>query len=600
MALTNCTINSTSTQTPGGQAVGSLASLVLKIKPDNGYVLQALDFSNNTGSVTGIASITLANSSTAYADNNEVSVTVDINNTFSPSADVDFVIDIDGAAILKKLVPQTINGTYDTVATNATPASQTAVQYSVFGTPGSIVSLFSKTFTASSGKFFETPPSYVISTGLQDTYTITVTDTYTSDVYLTARTFTVKGKIPSQTINGDNIDFTANASGSIVAVSTGKITAFRLDTSTMTYDRGNRKLVIYGDVGAQFRLGMTNEDSLAYNFTTSDFVNGVSFTGTIPSSGLILFDINIPAVTDDDLYSFTLSTVPFSGSQLAANIDSNGDQVANFSISQIGDVTYTVKTDAATDSRTYTSDPSIIHYGQPFVESDLTTTVTSVLTLTDNVDIVLTRLPTPGDFISLNTDATQATYGSINVTSVTANPATLGASGNQSIAFTVVSTVDYFGSTASSHTLDLGNFMTAEGTSGASGFRLYTPTLSGTSSGLILSPVRADYNISGGMSAIQAKSVPYGAPSGQNLINGTGVLYGNFYGNTLQQITLTISAASNSAFNQTTALTITKGSLVGQAPSQDLHFTWTAQLDEVIDANSDMTFNIAVSLTNSP
>ena len=460
--------------------------------------------------------------------------------------------------------------------------------------------MFSKTFTASSGKFFETPPSYVISTGLQDTYTITVTDTYTSNIYLTARTFTVKGKIPSQTINGDNIDFTANASGTIVAVSTGKITAFRLDTSTMTYDRGNRKLVIYGDVGAQFRLSMTNEDSLSYNFTTSDFVNGASFTGTIPSSGSILFDINIPAVTDDDLYSFTLSTVPFSGSQLAANIDSNGDQVANFSISQIGDVTYTVKTDAATDSRTYTSDPSIIHYGQPFVESDLNTTVTSVLTLTDNVDIVLTRLPTPDDFISLNTDATQATYGSINVTSVTANPATLGASGNQSIAFTVVSTVDYFGSTASSHTLDLGNFMTAEGTGGASGFRLYTPTLSGVSSGLILSPVRANYNISGGTSAIQAKSVPYGAPSGQNLTGGTGVLYGNFYGNTLQQITLTISAAANSAFHQSTGLTITKGSLIGVAPSQDLHFTWTAQLDEVIDASSNMTFNIAVSLTNSP
>ena len=65
-----------------------------------------------------------------------------------------------------------------------------------------------------------------------------LTDTYTSDVYLTARTFTVKGKIPSQTINGDNIDFTANASASIEAVSTGKITAFRLDTSTMTHDRG--------------------------------------------------------------------------------------------------------------------------------------------------------------------------------------------------------------------------------------------------------------------------------------------------------------------------------------------------------------------------
>ena len=599
MALTNCTINSTSTQTPGGQAVGSLASLVLKIKPDNGYVLQALDFSNNTGSVTGIASITLANSSTAYADDNEVSVTVDIDDTFTPSVDIDFVIDIDGAAILKKLVPQTINGTYDTTVSNATPASQTAVQYSVFGTPGSIVSLFSKTFTASSGKFFETPPSYVISTGSQDTYIITATDTYTSDVYLTARTFTVKGKIPSQTINGDNIDFTANASGAIVAVSTGKITAFRLDTSTMTYDRGNRKLVIYGDVGAQFRLGMTNEDSLSYNFTTSDFVNGVSFTGTIPSSGLILFDINIPAVTDDDLYSFTLSTVPFSGSQLAANIDSNGDQVANFSISQIGDVTYTVITDSASDSRTYTSNPSAVHIGQPFVEYDFVKTVTSVLTLTDNADIVLTRLPLPEDFTALNTDSSSATDSSIDITSVTVNPPLVGASGNQSLAITVVSTIDYFGSTASSHTLDLGNFIAAESTSGASGFRLYTPTVTGVS-GLIMGPARASYTVLNGISGTNTKSIAYGTPSGTNITSGSGVLYGNFYGNNLQQISLSISATGSSAFNQTQSLTISPNNLVGQAPAQDLHYTWTAQTDEIIDASSDMTFNITVGLFNNP
>ena len=47
-------------------------------------------------------------------------------------------------------------------------------------------------------------------------------------------------------------------------------------------------------------------------------------------------------------------------------------------------------------------------------------------------------------------------------------------------------------------------------------------------------------------------------------------------------------------------LTITKTSLVGVAPSQDLHYSWTAQLDEVIDSASDMTFNIAVSLAQEP
>ena len=599
MALTNCTINSTSTQTPGGQAVGSLASLVLNIKPDNGYVLQASDFTNNTGSITGIASITLANSTTPYADNNEVSVTVDIDNSFTPSADVSFVIDIDGAAILKKLVPKTISGTFDTVVTNATPASQSSVAYSGSGVVGSTITLFTKTFTASSGKFFEIPPSYTIATGLEENYIITVTDTYTSDVYLTARTFTVKAVVPNETTSGNNIDFVANASGTIVAVSTGKITAFRLNTSAMTFDRGTRKLTIYGDVGAQFRLGMVNEDSLSYNFTTSDFVNGVSFTGTIPSSGLILFDINIPAVTDNDLYTFTLSTVPFSGSQLASNIDSNGDQEVTFSISQIGDVTYTVKTDSATDSRTFTSDPSAVHIGQPFVEYDFTKTVTSTLVLTDNADMVLTRLPLPEDFASTNTSSSSGTDSSIDITSVTVSPSTLNASGNQSLTFTVVSTVDFFGTTASSHVLDLGNFMAAESVGGSSGFRLYTPTISGASGGYILGPARASYSHSGG-SAFNSKTVAYGTPSGTNLTSGTGVIYGNFYGNSLQQITLSISATSSSAFNQTQSLTIASTSIVGQAPAQDLHYEWTAQTDEIIDASSDMTFNINVALANNP
>ena len=97
MALTNCIIDSQTTDTPGGQAIGSLANVILRIKPNHGYVLQALDFSNNTGSITGVTSIALSNSGTAYADDNEVLVTVDLDNTFSPSADVDITIDIDGA-----------------------------------------------------------------------------------------------------------------------------------------------------------------------------------------------------------------------------------------------------------------------------------------------------------------------------------------------------------------------------------------------------------------------------------------------------------------------------------------------------------------------
>ena len=83
-------------------------------------------------------------------------------------------------------------------------------------------------------------------------------------------------------------------------------------------------------------------------------------------------------------------------------------------------------------------------------------------------------------------------------------------------------------------------------------------------------------------------------------IAGTGTIYGNFYGNTLGQITLSISSTSASCIHQVTNLTVTKGSLTGSGSSQDLTYTWTAQFDEDIDASSDATFTVAVSLFNEP
>ena len=144
MALNNCSINSGTRSTPKNQAIGALASVVLTIKPDAGYVVSASDFTNNTGSVTGIASVTLVNTTTAYATDNKISVTVDLNNSFSPSGDVTLTIDIDGDAILSKLVPKTISGTYDTTTTNCTVASQSGVAYSATGIPYSEQALFTK------------------------------------------------------------------------------------------------------------------------------------------------------------------------------------------------------------------------------------------------------------------------------------------------------------------------------------------------------------------------------------------------------------------------------------------------------------------------
>ena len=85
MALNNCTINSGSVSTTKDVAIGNLANIVLNIVPDDGYVVRAADFTNNSlQAINGIASISLSDKTSAYAFDNEVLVTVDLDNSFVP------------------------------------------------------------------------------------------------------------------------------------------------------------------------------------------------------------------------------------------------------------------------------------------------------------------------------------------------------------------------------------------------------------------------------------------------------------------------------------------------------------------------------------
>ena len=66
MALNNCTINSSSVEVTPSQVLGSgVANQVLTITPNTGYVVAAADFTNNSGTLTGVTSIALANSGVA-------------------------------------------------------------------------------------------------------------------------------------------------------------------------------------------------------------------------------------------------------------------------------------------------------------------------------------------------------------------------------------------------------------------------------------------------------------------------------------------------------------------------------------------------------
>jgi len=122
MALTNCSINSTSEVVPQDQ--GNIISQTLYIVPDNGYLISAVDFSvadrsytNNSSSLEfvngingvildiAINSITLSNTTNVGATDNKVKVIVDFENGYTmPGADTVLTIDIDGEAVSDGLI----------------------------------------------------------------------------------------------------------------------------------------------------------------------------------------------------------------------------------------------------------------------------------------------------------------------------------------------------------------------------------------------------------------------------------------------------------------------------------------------------------------
>ena len=137
------------------------------------------------------------------------------------------------------------------------------------------------------------------------------------------------------------------------------------------------------------------------------------------------------------------------------------------------------------------------------------------------------------------------------------------------------------------------------GGSGGSGSILLTPEATGSGGYINIAFLTYD---DGTYSTTNGKVIHVGSADNTN-ITGTGTIYGNFYGNNVNQITLAITpgTGNTTATSCFDTMTITKGTLSGsQYGSQDLTYTWTAKFDETITSSSTPVFNVQVSLDNEP
>lgn len=315
MALNNCTITSQSFTKTGGSAIGT-DNAQLIIKPDSGYVVSAANFTNNTGVISGVSSISLSDSGTPGASSNTVLVDVDLDNTFTmPSADTSITIDIDGDA---DLIDYNLSGNYSSSVSNITTSADQSVAYTASGNYDQQVTVFTRTFTANSGYYFPIAPSNnLFSANHSSLYDISSVTTTDASNRITSATFTVKFTFPAEDVSGDTINFKAFAEE--FYVETQEIESYSLITSTIDAAGATRTMRVFGTPLAEFSLQVTNEDTTSIHSITNQ---------AIPASGVYEFDIDFPAVTDADIYDFVLT------GDLSSSFDTASGQDSTFSIKQ--------------------------------------------------------------------------------------------------------------------------------------------------------------------------------------------------------------------------------------------------------------------------
>lgn len=337
MALTNCTINSQSFTKTGGSAIGS-DNAQLVITPNAGYVVSASNFTNNTGSITGVSSITLSDSSTPGAIGNTVLVDIDLDDTYvMPSANTTLTIDIDGAA---DLIQYSLSGQLSSEVSNTTQSAETNVAYSATNTSGQTSQVFQRTFEASPNHHFEVEPYFVLTSDNPSRYSITNNKTYT-DGRLTEIEFTVDYTFGSENETGDTIVFTADAVEFFTQ--TVEIYSYSIIDSIISQDGATREINILGTPTAQVKLSVSNLAGDTYNFSSDTFtLASTDLEITIPESGKYTDSIAFPEVSSPDTYTISLNTTTYSNG-INSNIDTDTDGIVSFTLSQPDDITITVR-----------------------------------------------------------------------------------------------------------------------------------------------------------------------------------------------------------------------------------------------------------------
>jgi hypothetical protein len=341
----------------GDQVNLSVTEFALNIIPNAGYVIDAADFSIGDALPSQINSVVFSNGTGGI-----VKATCTFDSSFiMPSNDVEILIDIDGVPAEQTF---TIDGQYIIRQGNVQESATSPVAFSQTAVDGTEVTLFTKTFTATSGYYFAELPYYYQSydqgSRSDSAYIITYVDTTVAgntpgSSLVTARTYTVKYLINGQSRTLNSINFIAFAELIYVPPVTPELKAYTVVTDNFKFDGESRNISFYGEGDATFTLnindGTTNtnynldldkEGNLDYsldveaNATGSTIVYTYTLSGNIesPFSQANPFTIDQPSsvVGTPVLTSYIVVTSDWSTSGGTRNLSLVGDPGATFTL----------------------------------------------------------------------------------------------------------------------------------------------------------------------------------------------------------------------------------------------------------------------------
>ena len=469
------------------------------------------------------------------------------------------------------------------------------------------------------------------------------------------RIYTIQYKFPAEDTKDNVIIFNAQSTPED-ASEDNKITGYNVSgLQNMTRYGGTKNVTVYGKDGANFTFknSTTSTASTSGSSTTltlstanNDIKTGMLVTGTGVSGTVTVSNVSGTTVTLSSAQTISSTTITFSEywtgsawtstattltmlaggsfivpitfyettvaksytitiagvspttllSPLMGNIYDNSGNVTNpFTINQYPDVTLTLGAASASSDFTVTSSNVTSTYtalGYP-VESSSFFKVDLSIVGTATANITKDRDPEIEDFTNYNSNDFDWDF---ELESVVVN----NTPSPKTVTINASAVVEQYGILDTTSTLALDNFLSKSGGNSSGGGQIMWVSTA-TGSGGFINIAKASYN-DGTYSRTNSKLVDVGAAN-NTAVNGTGTVYGNFYGNALNQITLSITPGPGNTDSGTACvdgLSITKGTLTEDGASSSLTYTWSGAFDETITSSSKAEINVQVSLFNEP